>query len=121
MVGAGYQQEQTWRNSLLFLFIVSKTSWSIIFRAGHGSRWENKQLFYQFRSSSTEIKTLSKFGPKVDLEPGDIQDMYNQMDADGSGSLDFDEFLLGRVDKYGHMSETLSWWNSKTQLVTEHL
>ena len=33
---------------------------------------------------------------KVDLEPNDIQDMYQQMDADGSGTLDFDEFLLGK-------------------------
>lgn len=31
----------------------------------------------------------------VDLDPNDIQEMYAQMDADGSGTLDFDEFLLG--------------------------
>ena len=31
---------------------------------------------------------------KVDLEPSEIQDMYSEMDADGSGNLDFDEFLL---------------------------
>ena len=30
----------------------------------------------------------------MDLEPTEIQDMYSEMDADGSGNLDFDEFLL---------------------------
>ena len=37
----------------------------------------------------------------VDLEPNDIQEMYAQMDADGSGTLDFDEFLLGTVGLTG--------------------
>ena len=40
-------------------------------------------------------KNGSKSKPfKVDLEPSEIQDMYSEMDADGSGNLDFDEFLL---------------------------
>ena len=50
----------------------------------------------------------------VDLEPNDIQEMYAQMDADGSGTLDFDEFLLGTVGLTGltflsDLSSLIGW------------
>lgn len=44
-------------------------------------------------------KGLRDYG--VDLEPDDIVEMFGAFDRDGSGSIDFDEFLINlRVSVY---------------------